>query len=32
MMCVDHVIGEEKYECVTLNVFVIESRRFFGRV
>ena len=32
MICVEHVIGEEKYECDMLNVFVMESRRFCGRV
>ena len=31
-MCVEHVIGEEKYECEMLNVFVIVSKRFCGRV
>ena len=31
-MCVEHVTGEEKYECDTLNVFVRESRMFCGRV
>jgi hypothetical protein len=30
--CVEHVIGEEKYDCEILNVFVMESRRFCGRV
>ena len=25
-------MGEEKYECEMLNVFVIESRRFCGRL
>ena len=32
MICVEYVTGEEKYECVMLNVLMIESRRFFGRV
>ena len=32
MICVEHVTGEEKYECEMLNVVVIESRRFCGRV
>ena len=32
VMYVEHVIGEEKYECEMLNVFVMESRRFCGRV
>ena len=32
VMCVEHVIGDEKYECEMLNVFVMESRRFCGRV
>ena len=31
VMCVEHVIGEEKYECEMLNVFVMVSRRFCGR-
>ena len=31
-MWVEHVIGEEKYECEMLNVFVIVSKRFCGRV
>jgi hypothetical protein len=29
---VEHVVGEEKYECEMLNVFVMVSRRFCGRV
>jgi len=29
---VEHVTGEEKYECEMLNVFMMESRRFCGRV
>ena len=32
MICVEHVIGEEKYECEMLNVFVMVSKRFCGRV
>ena len=32
VICVEHVIGEEKYECVTLNIFVMESKRFCERV
>ena len=32
VLCVEQVIGDEKYECDMLNVFVIESRRFCGRV
>ena len=28
VMCVEHVIGDEKYECDMLNVVVMESRRF----
>ena len=32
VICVEHIIGEEKCECEMLNVFVIESRRFCGRV
>jgi hypothetical protein len=31
-MCVEHVTGEEKYECEMLNVSVMESRRFCGIV
>jgi len=31
-MCVEQVIGDEKYECEMLNVFEIESKRFCGRV
>ena len=31
-MCVEHVTGEEKYDCVMLNVVVMESRMHFGRV
>ena len=31
MICVENVTGE-KYECVILNVFVILSRRFCGRL
>ena len=32
VMCVEQVIGDEKYECDMLNIFVMESRRFCGRV
>ena len=32
VICVEHVIGEEKYDCDMLNVFVMVSRRFCGRV
>ena len=32
MMCVEHVTGEEKYDCDILNVVVMESRMFCGRV
>ena len=32
MICVEHVTGDEKYQCDMLNVFVMESRRFCGRV
>jgi hypothetical protein len=32
VICVEHVIGEEKYECEMLNVFVMVSKRFCGRV
>ena len=32
VMCVEQVIGDEKYECDMLNVFVMKSRRFCGRV
>ena len=32
MSCVEHVIGEEKYECEMLNVVVRESRILVGRV
>ena len=32
MICVEHVTGEEKYECDLLNVCVMESRRLCGRV
>ena len=28
VQCVEHVIGEEKYECEMLNVFVMESSTF----
>ena len=31
-MCVEHVIGEEKYECVMLNVSVMVFRRSCGSV
>lgn len=31
-MCIEHVTGKEKYECVILNIFVIESRRLCGRL
>ena len=30
--CLEHVIGEEKYECEMLNNVVIESRMLVGRV
>jgi hypothetical protein len=32
VMCVGHVTGEEKYECVMLNVLVRESRSSCGKV
>ena len=32
IICVEHVIGEEKYECEMLNASVMESRRFCGRM
>ena len=32
MICVEYVIGEEKYECDMLNVSVMVSKRFCGRV
>jgi hypothetical protein len=32
VMCVEHVTGEEKYECEMLNVLVMESKRVCGRV
>ena len=32
VICVEHVTGEEKYKCETLNVFVRESRMLCGRV
>ena len=32
MMCVEHVTGDEKYDCEMLNVVVMESRMFCGRV
>ena len=32
VMCVKHVISDKKYECEMLNVFIMESRRFCGRV
>ena len=32
VMCVEHVDGDEKYKCEMLNVFIMESRRFCGRV
>ena len=31
-MCVEHVTGNEKYDCVILNVVIIESRMVSGRV
>jgi hypothetical protein len=31
-MCVEHVIGKEEYDCEMLNVVVMESRMFCGRV
>ena len=31
-MCVEHVTGEEKYDCEMLNVVIMESRMFCGRV
>ena len=32
MSCVEHVIGEKKYECEMLSVVVRESRMLVGRV
>ncbi len=32
VICVEHVTGEEKYDCEILNVLVRESRMLFGRV
>ena len=32
MINVEHVTGEEKYECEMLNVCVMKSRRLCGRV
>ena len=31
-MCVEHVTGEKKYDCEMLNVVIMESRVFCGRV
>jgi hypothetical protein len=31
-MCVEHVIGEEKYDCEMLNVVVMKSTMLCGRV
>ena len=32
VICVEHVTGEEKYDCEMLNVCVRESRRCCGKV